>query len=79
MAQKAEVTVSLLDASYRPEGIRGVEIRRPGGGVGQLDIPTVVDWLVQQAILQVLDPLLDPTSSERATASGPGVASTRRC
>jgi RNA-directed DNA polymerase len=41
-----------------------VEIPKPGGGKRQLGIPTVVDRLVQQAILQVLDPLLDPTFSE---------------
>lgn len=39
----------------------GVEIPKPGGGTRQLGIPTVVDRLVQQAILQVLEPILDPT------------------
>jgi len=54
---------SLLEGSYQPSPIRGVQIPKPGGGVRQLGIPTVVDRLVQQAILQVLDPLLDPTFS----------------
>jgi len=59
-----EFVASLLDGSYQPQPIRGVQIPKPGGGMRQLGIPTVIDRLVQQAILQVLDPLLDPTFSE---------------
>lgn len=60
---KQELIASLLDGSYQPQAVRGVEIPKPGGGVRQLGIPTVVDRLVQQAILQVLEPILDPTFS----------------
>jgi len=61
---REEFIASLLDGSYQPQPVRGVEIPKPGGGVRQLGIPTVADRLVQQAILQMLEPLLDPTFSE---------------
>jgi RNA-directed DNA polymerase len=61
---KAELVASLLDGSYEPQEVLGVEIAKPGGGKRQLGIPTVVDRLVQQAILQVLEGVLDPTFSE---------------
>ncbi len=67
-----ELMGSLLAGSYQPEPVRGVEIPKPGGGVRQLGIPTVVDRLVQQAILQVLEPLLDPTFSEWSYGFRPG-------
>jgi RNA-directed DNA polymerase len=60
---KDTLIASLRDGTYQPQAVRGVEIPKPGGGVRQLGIPTVVDRLVQQAILQVLEKYLDPTFS----------------
>jgi RNA-directed DNA polymerase len=69
---KEELIASLLDGSYQPQSVRGVQIPKPGGGVRQLGIPTVIDRLVQQAILQVLQPLLDPTFSASSYGFRPG-------
>ena len=69
---KEELVASLLEGSYQPQPVRGKEIPKPGGGVRQLGIPTVVDRLVQQAILQVLEPLLDPTFSASSYGFRPG-------
>jgi RNA-directed DNA polymerase len=71
-AHREEVVRGLLEGSHQPQAVRGIEIPKPGGGVRQLGIPTVVDRLVQQAILQVLSPLLDPTFSESSYGFRPG-------
>lgn len=71
-SHKEELIQSLLNGTYRPKPVLGVEIPKAGGGMRQLGIPTVVDRLVQQAILQVLDPILDPTFSESSYGFRPG-------
>lgn len=67
-----ELREDLLEGRYEPNPVRGVEIPKPGGGLRQLGIPTVKDRLVQQAILQVLTPLLDPEFSESSYGFRPG-------
>lgn len=63
---------SLLNGTYEPQEIRGVAIPKPSGGTRTLGIPTVVDRLVQQAILQVLQPLCDPGFSDHSYGFRPG-------
>jgi RNA-directed DNA polymerase len=67
---KQTLIASLLEGSYQPQAVRGVEIPKSGGGMRQWGIPTVVDRLVQQAILQVLEPILDPTFSASVLDAG---------
>ncbi len=71
-SHKDELIASLLDGSYRPQPVKRVDIPKPGGGYRQLGIPTTVDRVVQQAILQVLTPLLDPCFSESSFGFRPG-------
>jgi retron-type reverse transcriptase len=47
-------------------------IPKPDGGERELGIPTVTDRLIQQALVQVLQPLLDPTFSEHSYGFRPG-------
>jgi len=72
-AHWACIRQGLLDGTYVPQPIRKVEIPKPGGqGVRTLGIPTVLDRLIQQALLQVLQPIFDPTFSADSFGFRPG-------
>ena len=65
----------ILSREYQPLPVRRVEIPKPNGGVRKLGIPTVVDRIVQQAIVQKLSPIFEPTFSENSYGFRPE----RRC
>ena len=68
----SDIRQSLLAGQYRPSPVRKVMIPKPDGSQRELGIPTVLDRLIQQALLQVLQPLIDPTFSEHSHGFRPG-------
>ena len=59
-----ELKKQIRSGKYKPQPVRRVEIPKPDGGVHQLGVPTVIDRMVQQAMVQVLQPIFEPTFSD---------------
>jgi group II intron reverse transcriptase/maturase len=76
--QKREHYLGLLhqklkDGSYRPRPVRRVEIDKPGSTAKRaLGIPTVMDRVCQQAVVQILEPIFEPTFRDESFGFRPG-------
>ena len=67
-----KIEEQLRQGAYKPLPVKRVEIPKPNGGVRKLGIPSALDRLLQQAVLQVLQPIFDPTFSDHSYGFRPG-------
>src|SRR5450432_1776807 len=67
-----KIRLKLLEGTWVPSPVRRLEIPKPNGGTRKLGIPTVVDRVIQQMLLQVLTPIFDPSFSKHSYGFRPG-------
>ena len=70
-----ELISQIKSREYKPLPLRRVEIPKQNGGVRKRGIPTVIDRIIQQALVQKLTPIFEPTFSEYSYGFRPN----RRC
>ncbi len=63
---REELLRSIRRGKYKPKPVRRVEIPKPDGGIRLLGVPTVIDRMLQQALVQVLEPIFEPTFSDNS-------------
>ena len=61
---REELIANIRNGRYKPQPVRRVEIPKPDGGKRMLGVPTVIDRMVQQAVVQILQPIFEPIFSE---------------
>ena len=67
-----ELCESIRGGWYKPKPVRRVEIPKPDGGKRLLGVPTVIDRMVQQAMVQILQPVFERTFSDSSFGFRPG-------
>ena len=65
-ANWTSIKESILARGYRPKPVRRVEIPKPNGGMRKLGIPSVVDRVLQQSIVQILTPIFEAEFQENS-------------
>ena len=70
--QWPQIREQLLGGFYKPQPVKQAMIPKPAGGTRMLGIPTVLDRFIQQALLQVLTPVYDPSFSPNSYGFRPG-------
>ena len=63
---REELINALQNGKYKPKPVKRVQIPKPDGGKRNLGVPTVIDRMIQQAIVQVLQPIYEPLFSENS-------------
>lgn len=72
IAHYQELRESIRGGWYKPKPVRRVEIPKPDGGKRLLGVPTVIDRMVQQAMVKVLQPIFEQTFSDSSYGFRPG-------
>jgi group II intron reverse transcriptase/maturase len=69
---KEELLASLRGSWYQPKPVKQVQIPKPDGGIRNLGVPTVIDRMIQQGLVQVLTPMFEAGFSESSYGFRPG-------